>query len=181
MAGRLFTSESVTEGHPDKIADRISDSVLDHLMSEDPDRANLRVAVETLLTTGLVVVAGEITTAAWVDIETLARKVITDISAVKAAMPKVLSDVVGRAIQLHGSLGISTELPLGQWSAEAHHMALADGATELHQLQVAKQLLRGATPAPGLFPTRHKIALREAAELKLGDRLASVDDLVGAE
>ena len=58
MAGRLFTSESVTEGHPDKIADRISDSVLDHLMSEDGDRANLRVAVETLLTTGLVVVAG---------------------------------------------------------------------------------------------------------------------------
>ena len=58
MAGRLFTSESVTEGHPDKIADRISDSVLDYLMGADPDTANLRVAVETLLTTGLVVVAG---------------------------------------------------------------------------------------------------------------------------
>ena len=65
MAGRLFTSESVTEGHPDKIADRISDSVLDYLMSEDPDRANLRVAVETLLTTGLVVVAGEVRTTAY--------------------------------------------------------------------------------------------------------------------
>lgn len=109
------------------------------------------------------------------------RKVIADISAVKAAMPKVLGDVVSRAIQLHGSLGISTELPLGTWSSEVHHMALADGATELHQLQVAKELLRGAERAPGLFPTRHRIALREAAELKLAERLASVDDLVGAE
>ena len=56
MTGRLFTSESVTEGHPDKIADAISDTVLDYLLANDPDRANLRVAVETLLTTGLVVV-----------------------------------------------------------------------------------------------------------------------------
>ena len=55
MAGRLFTSESVTEGHPDKIADQISDSVLDAMLAQDP---NARVAVETLLTTGLVVVAG---------------------------------------------------------------------------------------------------------------------------
>lgn len=109
------------------------------------------------------------------------RKVIADISAVKAAMPKVLSSVTSRAIQLHGSLGISTELPLGTWSAEAHHMALADGATELHQMQVAKQLLKGAEPAPGLFPTRHRPALRESAELHLATRLASVDDLVGAE
>lgn len=109
------------------------------------------------------------------------RKVIADISAVKAAMPKVLSNVTSRAIQLHGSLGISTELPLGTWSAEAHHMALADGATELHQMQVAKQLLKNAEPAPGLFPTRHKPALRDAAERQLATRLASVDDLVGVE
>ena len=59
MAGRLFTSESVTEGHPDKIADQISDSVLDAMLAQDP---HSRVAVETLLTTGLVVVAGEVTT-----------------------------------------------------------------------------------------------------------------------
>ena len=59
MSGRLFTSESVTEGHPDKIADQISDSVLDALLEQDPKS---RVAVETLLTTGLVVVAGEVTT-----------------------------------------------------------------------------------------------------------------------
>ena len=61
-----FTSESVTEGHPDKIADQISDSVLDAILSDDP---NGRVACETLITTGLVVVAGEITTDTYVDID----------------------------------------------------------------------------------------------------------------
>ena len=67
MTGRLFTSESVTEGHPDKIADAISDTVLDYLLAHDEDKQNLRVAVETLLTTGLVVVAGEVRTNAYAD------------------------------------------------------------------------------------------------------------------
>jgi S-adenosylmethionine synthetase len=71
-----FTSESVTEGHPDKMADQISDSVLDALLAEDP---NSRVACETLLTTGLVLVAGEITTTTYVDIPTLVRQVVLDI------------------------------------------------------------------------------------------------------
>lgn len=79
MAGRLFTSESVTEGHPDKIADRISDTVLDHLMEHDPDRADLRTAVETLLTTGLVVVAGEVRTNAYAPVAELVRAAILDI------------------------------------------------------------------------------------------------------
>ena len=72
----LFTSESVTEGHPDKIADQVSDSVLDAILAEDPDA---RVACETLLTTGLCVVAGEITTTASVDISAVARQTILDI------------------------------------------------------------------------------------------------------
>ncbi len=72
----LFTSESVTEGHPDKIADQISDSVLDAILEQDPDA---RVACETLLTTGLCVVAGEITTSAVVDITSVARQTILDI------------------------------------------------------------------------------------------------------
>ncbi|MFD2080998.1 S-adenosylmethionine synthetase [Actinopolymorpha cephalotaxi] len=76
MTRRLFTSESVTEGHPDKIADQISDSVLDALLAEDPGS---RVAVETLLTTGLVVVAGEVTTSAYADIASLVRQRILDI------------------------------------------------------------------------------------------------------
>ena len=77
MAERnLFTSESVTEGHPDKVADAISDAVLDAILAKD-DRA--RVACETLVTTGLAVVAGEITTSAWVDIPSLVRRTITNI------------------------------------------------------------------------------------------------------
>ena len=78
MAGQeyLFTSESVTEGHPDKIADQISDAVLDAILAQDPRG---RVACETLLTTGLVVVAGEITTACYVDIPELVRRTIEDI------------------------------------------------------------------------------------------------------
>ena len=71
-----FTSESVTEGHPDKMADQVSDAVLDAILAEDPRG---RVACETLLTTGLCVVAGEITTSAYVDIPKLAREVIKDI------------------------------------------------------------------------------------------------------
>ena len=79
MTGRLFTSESVTEGHPDKIADRISDTVLDYLMAHDGDKENLRVAVETMLTTGLVVVAGEVRTNAYAPVAELVREAILDI------------------------------------------------------------------------------------------------------
>ncbi len=76
MSRRLFTSESVTEGHPDKIADQISDTILDALLKEDPSS---RVAVETLITTGQVHVAGEVTTKAYAPIATLVRNKILDI------------------------------------------------------------------------------------------------------
>ncbi len=76
MSRWTFTSESVTEGHPDKMADQVSDSVLDAILTEDPDG---RVACETLLTTGLCVVAGEITTSAYVDIPKIARETIKSI------------------------------------------------------------------------------------------------------
>jgi S-adenosylmethionine synthetase len=76
VTGRLFTSESVTEGHPDKIADAISDTILDALLADDP---NSRVACETLLTTGLVVVAGEVTTQTYAPIAQLVRAKILDI------------------------------------------------------------------------------------------------------
>jgi S-adenosylmethionine synthetase len=72
----VFTSESVSEGHPDKMADQISDAILDAILTEDK---NARVAVETLVKTGMVVVAGEVTTSAYVDLEELVREVITDI------------------------------------------------------------------------------------------------------
>ena len=79
----IFTSESVSEGHPDKIADQISDAVLDAILREDP---NARVACETMVKTGMVVVAGEITTSAWVDLEDLARSTIIDIGYTSSDM-----------------------------------------------------------------------------------------------
>ncbi|OHV31873.1 MULTISPECIES: acyl-CoA dehydrogenase family protein [Pseudofrankia] len=103
------------------------------------------------------------------------NKVRADIAAVKAAMPKVLMDVASRALQVHGSLGISTEMPFGRWVLESFHMGLADGPTEIHKVNLARQLLRGVTPAPGLFPTGHLPSLaadaraRYAVELELAD------------
>jgi len=76
MKGKYFTSESVTEGHPDKVADRISDAVLDSVLEDDPDG---RVACETFVTTGLVLVGGEITTDTYVDIPTVARNTVLDV------------------------------------------------------------------------------------------------------
>src|SRR3954453_22600239 len=92
------------------------------------------------------------------------RKVRNDIAAVKAAMPKVLHDVAARAIQVHGSLGISKEMPFGKWVLESFHMGLADGATEVHKVNLAQGLLRGYQPAPGLFPTRHLPTQRAEAQ-----------------
>ena len=76
MSSHLFTSESVSEGHPDKVADQISDAVLDAILKQDP---KARVACETFVKTGVAIVGGEITTTAWVDLEKLIREVIVDI------------------------------------------------------------------------------------------------------
>ncbi len=119
----LFTSESVTEGHPDKIADQISDSVLDAIVAQDPDA---RVACETLLTTGLCVVAGEVTTSASVDITSIARRAILDIGyddgakgfdgrtcAVLVSLGRQSPDIAGgvdRALELRDGTGGEDEL-----------------------------------------------------------------------
>jgi len=76
MSDYLFTSESVSEGHPDKVADQISDAVVDAMLAEDPGS---RVACETMVKTGMVVLAGEVTTKGWVDLEALVRKVVDEI------------------------------------------------------------------------------------------------------
>ncbi|WP_027718805.1 methionine adenosyltransferase [Desulfovirgula thermocuniculi] len=81
MARRLFTSESVTEGHPDKVADQISDAILDEILARDP---YARVACETLVTTGLILVAGEITTDCYVDIPKIARETVREIGYTRA-------------------------------------------------------------------------------------------------
>ena len=83
MSEFLFTSESVSEGHPDKIADQISDAVLDAILEQDP---KARVACETYIKTGMALVGGEITTSAWVDIEELTRKTINDIGYTSSEM-----------------------------------------------------------------------------------------------
>src|SRR5258706_11639038 len=77
----FFTSESVTEGHPDKLCDQISDSVLDAILAQDP---MARVACETATTTGLVLVAGEITTSAWIDMPAVVRKTIEQVGYINA-------------------------------------------------------------------------------------------------
>ena len=83
MAKHLFTSESVSEGHPDKIADQISDAVLDAIIAQDP---KARVACETYVKTGMVMVGGEVTTDAWVDIEEITRKTIREIGYINSEM-----------------------------------------------------------------------------------------------
>ncbi|MGL4600462.1 MAG: methionine adenosyltransferase, partial [Plesiomonas sp.] len=83
MTRHLFTSESVSEGHPDKIADQISDAVLDAILKQDP---KARVACETYVKTGMVLIGGEITTTAWVDVEDLARKTVCDIGYTSSQM-----------------------------------------------------------------------------------------------
>ena len=119
----LFTSESVTEGHPDKIADQVSDAVLDAILAQDPFA---RVACETLLTTGLCVVAGEITTSASVDITSIARQTILDIGyddgakgfdgrncAVLVSLDQQSADIasgVDEALELRSGLGGEDEL-----------------------------------------------------------------------
>src|SRR5215813_1840619 len=77
----FFTSESVTEGHPDKLCDQISDAILDAIISQDPQA---RVACETATTTGLVLVAGEITTSAWIDMPAVVRKTIEQVGYINA-------------------------------------------------------------------------------------------------
>ncbi|MCX2729140.1 acyl-CoA dehydrogenase family protein [Saccharopolyspora sp. NFXS83] len=105
------------------------------------------------------------------------RAVRADIAAVKAAMPKVLMDVSSRAIQIHGSLGISKELPFGKWVMESFHMGLADGATEVHKTNLAKALVRSTTPDDGLFPPYIGPELTREALGRYAELLAEADEV----
>ena len=83
MTDFLFTSESVTEGHPDKVADQISDSILDAIIGQDP---HARVACETMVTTGMAIIAGEISTSCYVHMPTIVRETIKEIGYNDSAM-----------------------------------------------------------------------------------------------
>lgn len=104
------------------------------------------------------------------------NRVRADIAGVKAAMPKVLHDVASRALQIHGSLGVSAEMPFGEMIMESYRMGLADGATEVHQVNLARQLLRQHSAVEGLFPSGHLPARREAALAKFADELSDLNN-----
>ncbi len=89
------------------------------------------------------------------------------IGAVKIMSPRILHDIVKRSMQLHGSLGVSNELPLGTYWTKAAAQGLVDGPTEVHQIGLAKRILKGVTPAPGMFPTEHIPTREAAARIKL--------------
>lgn len=119
MSQYLFTSESVSEGHPDKIADQISDAVLDEIIKQDP---KARVACETYVKTGMALVGGEITTSAWVDIENLAREVICDIGYTSSEMGfdgrscAVLNAIGKQSADINQ--GVDRENPLNQGAGD---------------------------------------------------------------
>ena len=102
------------------------------------------------------------------------KRVRGDISAVKVAMSGVLHRIASRALQVHGSLGVTEEMPFMDMISNAYHLGLADGPTEVHKVTLARTLFANATPAPGLFPTMHIPAERAAALIKYADVLAEV-------
>jgi acyl-CoA dehydrogenase len=89
----------------------------------------------------------------------------------KVAMAKVYHDVVERAVHLHGALGTSRDTPLAKMWMGIPMLAVADGPTEVHQIQVANALLKSARPSPGLFPTEHLPTRLEAAQARYADLL----------
>ena len=115
----LFTSESVSEGHPDKVSDQISDAILDNMLAQDPQA---HVACETLCTTGQVVIAGEVTCKAWVDVQLIARKTIADIGYTKAAY-KFEADSCGILTALHAQ---SQDINMGVSRANIEEQGAGD-------------------------------------------------------
>jgi acyl-CoA dehydrogenase len=97
------------------------------------------------------------------------KKVRKEISVVKIAMPGVLHDIALRAMQIHGALGVSNELPLAQMLLGGVTMGLVDGATEVHKVTVAKEVLKTYKPSDDLWPTNHLPKLAAAAKAKFAD------------
>jgi len=115
----LFTSESVSEGHPDKVSDQISDAILDNMLSQDPQA---HVACETLCTTGQVIIAGEVTCKAWVDVQLIARRTIAEIGYTKAEY-KFEAESCGILNSLHAQ---SADINMGVSRANAEEQGAGD-------------------------------------------------------
>jgi S-adenosylmethionine synthetase len=159
LVRRLFSSESVTEGHPDKIADQISDAVLDALLKDDPTS---RVAVETLITTGLVVVAGEVRTEAYADIASIVRERIIDIG-----YDSSLKGFDGRSCGVQVSIGSqSVDIAAG---VENAHEERSGGSVDVLDRQGAgdQGMMFGyaSDETPELMPLPITIAQRLAQRL----------------
>lgn len=168
----LFTSESVSEGHPDKIADQISDAVLDAILEKDK---NARVACETLVKTGMVFIGGEITTNAWVDIEQVARQVISDIGynsseigfdaescAVITAIGKQSSDIaIGVDKQAKEEQGAGDQGLMFGYATNETDVFMPAPITYAHRLMRRQAQLRKEDVLPWLRPdAKSQITLR---------------------
>ncbi|WP_131744919.1 acyl-CoA dehydrogenase family protein [Frankia sp. Cppng1_Ct_nod] len=102
------------------------------------------------------------------------RQVRGDIAAIKAVMPKVMLDVTSRALQLHGSLGLTKEMPFFDMLVAGYTVGLADGPTEVHKVTLAREVLKQHKATDGLFPTSHLVALEEQARRRYADVLADL-------
>jgi acyl-CoA dehydrogenase len=107
------------------------------------------------------------------------QRVREDIAAIKVAAPRVIESVVGKAIQVHGALGISNELRLGQMFLGQYYTGFSDGPSEVHKATVARRILKKYSPAPGLWPTEHLPSRRDEARVKMERRLAELKAQVG--
>lgn len=167
----LFTSESVAEGHPDKIADQISDAILDALLKQDP---HSRVACETLVKNGMVLIAGEISTSAWVDMEQLARDTITDIGytkpeygfdadtcAVLTAIGKQSPDIAMGVDRTDKELGAGDQGLMFGYATNETDVLMPAAITFAHRLVKQQAKLRRSKKLPWLRPdAKSQVTLR---------------------